>query len=119
MKETLIQLLSTYGEPVLLQGTMDPNAAYPPSFFTIWNNAADDGAHYDDDAICFIWDFNVNFYSSDPSLVNTRLPLVRELLRSNGWIVEGVGYDVASDEPSHTGRSLRVYFRQNNTGGQK
>lgn len=110
MKEALITLLKTFKYPVRLQGSLAPNEKYPDSFFTIWNNSTDDGAHYDNDAINFVWDFTVNFYSTKPTLVNTVLPQVRSLLRSNGWIVEGLGYDVPTDEITHTGRALDVLF---------
>ena len=118
MKETLISLLTEeFHLPVIQQGSMDPEAAYPESFFTFWNNDTSDGSHYDNDAVAFVWDFDVNFYSSDPSAVNTVMPRVRQLLRANGWIVPGVGYDVTSDEPTHTGRGINALYLQKNTLG--
>lgn len=108
MKDSLIELLETFGYPVMLQGSLGKDEAYPDSFFTFWNNETFDGNHYDNDAISFIWDFTVNFYSTDPNLVNSILLRVRTLLKSNGWIISGKGNDVPSDEPTHTGRSIDV-----------
>ena len=108
MKETLIELLETFGYPVRLQGSLREDEPYPVSFFTFWNGETYDGAHYDNDAISYIWSFDVNFYSSDPSLVNTTLREARDLLKKNGFIISGIGYDVPSDEPTHTGRGMNA-----------
>lgn len=108
MKELLIRLLSTYGYPVKLQGSMEEDEEYPESFFTYWNNDTDDGSHYDNEAIDYIWNFDVNFYSDNPELVNTKMLEVKNLLQENGFIINGKGYDVASDEPTHTGRGMNV-----------
>lgn len=110
MKDALIGLLETFGYPVRLQGSLAEDEAYPESFFTFWNNDTSDGSHYDNDAISCVWDFDVNFYSVDPELVNTALLRARKLLKDNGWIVSGKGYDVATDEPTHTGRQINAFY---------
>lgn len=110
MKEILIQLLTTFGYPVLLQGSLEPNESYPDSFFTFWNSETPDGSHYDNDAIQYIWNFDVNFYSKDPALVNSVLLQAKALLKQNGWIVPGKGYDLPTDEPTHTGRGIDVIY---------
>lgn len=115
MKENLIALLSSFGYPVRLQGSLAKDERYPESFFTFWNGETDDGSHYDNDAIAFVWNFEVNFYSVNPELVNTMILNAKKLLRANGWIVGGKGYDVPSDEPSHTGRGIdALYVERNN-----
>ena len=115
MKQDLINLLSTFGYPVWLQGSLTEDTAYPDSFFTIWNNETSDGNHYDNDTVAFVWAFTINFYSVDPTLVNTVLISVRSLLRQNGWIVGGLGDDLSSDEPTHTGRTIdALYIQLNN-----
>lgn len=108
MKDLLIEILESFGYPVFLQGTLSKDEAYPESFFTFWNNDSYDGTHYDNDAINYIWDFDVNFYSTDPALVNSKLIETKTKLKQQGFIVSGKGYDVASDEPTHTGRGINV-----------
>lgn len=108
MKELLINTLLTLGYPVKLQGSIAELEPYPDSFFTIWNNDGYDGNHYDNDAISDIWDFDVNFYSIDPTLVNTKLMEAKRLLKNVGFIISGKGYDVPSDEPTHTGRGMNA-----------
>lgn len=108
MKDLLIKTLETFGYPVILQGSLSEDETYPDSFFTFWNNDSYDGSHYDNDAINCIWDFDVNFYSTDPALVNTKLLEAKTKLKQKGFIVPGKGHDVASDEPSHIGRGINV-----------
>ena len=38
MEDNLIELLATFGYPVLRQGSLAENEQYPPTFFTFWNN---------------------------------------------------------------------------------
>lgn len=114
MKELLIETLAAFGYPIFLQGSMNENEAYPESFFTFWNNSADDMHHYDNEPIAFEWDFDVNFYSTDPTLVNSVLVSARNALRAAGFAVNGKGHDVASDEPTHTGRGLNAKIREEN-----
>ena len=110
MKSELISLLESFKYPMFLQGSLAKDEPYPPTFFTFWNNSSADRAHYDNDSVESVWAFTVNLYSSDPSIVNTLLIDVRSLLKSNGWIVSGRGYDVPSDEPTHTGRAIDVLY---------
>lgn len=110
MKELLIQTLEAFGYPVFLQGSLEPDTRYPDSFFTFFNNDSFDGNHYDNDAISCVWNFDVNFYSKDPALVNTMLAAAKGRLKGVGFIITGKGYDVASDEPTHTGRGINALY---------
>ncbi len=108
MKDLLINTLLTLGYPVKLQGSIEENESYPNSFFTIWENDSYDGNHYDNNAISYIDNFDVNFYSIDPDLVNTQLLEAKKILKKQGFIISGRGYDVPSDEPTHTGRGMNA-----------
>ena len=108
VKELVIETLSEFGYPVLLQGSLSKDEEYPESFFTFWNNNSFDGSHFDNESISAIWDFDVNFYSKDPVLVNSKLLEAKNALKNQGFIVSGQGYDVASDEVSRTGRGIQV-----------
>lgn len=110
MKQELINQLQTFGYPVFLQGSLSESEKYPNSFFTIWNNETYDGNHYDNQPINYIWDFTIYFYSTDPALVNNIFLEMKTLLKSNGWIIGGKGYDVPTDEPSHTGRAIDALY---------
>lgn len=113
MKDLLITLLETFGYPVFLQGSLSEDEAYPDSFFTFWNNESYDNNHYDNEAVSYTWNFDVNFYSIDPALVNSMLLQAKILLKQNGFIISGKGYDVMSDEPTHTGRGMNALIIDN------
>lgn len=112
MEDELITLLSGFGYPVIRQGSMSDSDAYPDNFFTFWNDDSADHAHYDNSEYGITWEFDVNFYSIDPLLTYTVLLDAREALKQAGWIISGKGHDVASDEPTHTGRGISIKFLQ-------
>ena len=98
MEDKLIEILETFGYPVVRQGSLGPDEEYPDSFFTFWNNDSPDHAHYDNAEYGTEWDFDVNFYSIDPEKTYQVLADARIKLKQNKWIIPGKGYDVASDE---------------------
>lgn len=108
MKDLLIQTLEPLGFDILLQGSLGEEESYPESFFTFWNNDTSGAEFYDNEENSYVWNFDLNFYSSDPALVNTKLMEAKQLLKAQGFTVTGKGYDVASDEPTHTGRGISV-----------
>ena len=112
MEDLLINTLEGLGYPVKLQGSMLPDESYPAHFFTFWNDAADGSGFYSNTETAILWQYSLNFYSIDPLLVNSKLLEAKQLLKSAGWIVSGAGYDVMSDEPTHTGRGITVMYRQ-------
>ena len=112
MEDNLIDILTEFGYPVLRQRSLTPDEKYPEHFFTFWNNDAPDHSHYDNSEYGTGWDFDVNFYSTDPEKTYSVLAQARTKLKENKWIIPGQGYDVASDEITHTGRGLRAYYLQ-------
>lgn len=113
MEDLLIKTLeNAFNYPVRLQGSLEPNEKYPDSFFTYWNNTADGSSFYDNDEGAILWDYDLNFYSSDPELVNSILLEAKTHLKAAGFTVSGGGHSVASDEPTHTGRGITVLYRQ-------
>lgn len=110
MEDKLIEILETFGYPVVRQGSLGPDEEYPDSFFTFWNNDSPDHAHYDNAEYGTEWDFDVNFYSIDPEKTYQVLADARIELKQNKWIIPGKGYDVASDEVTHTGRGMRAFY---------
>lgn len=103
-------LKDAFDYPVILQGSLSTEDAYPESFFTFWNNTTNDEAFFDNEETQIIWDFDLNFYSTDPNLVNTVLLTAKQALKAVGFIPDGVGYDVLSDEHTHTGRGINLLY---------
>ena len=112
MEDLLISTLETLGYPVKLQGSMLPDEPYPDSFFTFWNDSADGQSFYSNEEGAITWAYSVNFYSVDPLLVNSKLLEAKQLLKAAGFTVTGAGYDVMSDEPTHTGRGISAFYLQ-------
>lgn len=110
MEDKLIEILETFGYSVVRQGSLGPDEEYPDNFFTFWNNDSPNHAHYDNAEYGTEWDFDVNFYSIDPEKTYQVLADARIKLKQNKWIIPGKGYDVASDEVTHTGRGMRVFY---------
>lgn len=114
MVESLIELLESLEYPVYRHGSMQDDEAYPDTFFTFWNVSTKDALVYDNGARATIWHFYVNVYSNNPSTTYTLLGEAVEALKEEGWLVEGKGRDLASDEPTHTGRGIDVFYLENN-----
>jgi hypothetical protein len=108
MEDLLIATLETFGYPVKLQGSLLENEPYPNHFFTFWNNSSAGNSFYDNAETSTAYDYDVNFYSSDPTLVYSVMREAKEKLKAAGFIVSGDGYSVASDEPTHDGRGMNV-----------
>ena len=109
MEDFLIEILESFGYPVYRQGSLTKKE-YPDHFFTFWNSDTPDHSHYDNQTYGYEWSFMVNFYSIDPALTYSSLESARLLLKQNGWTIPGKGYDVASDEPTHTGRGMTALY---------
>lgn len=109
MVDELITILSGINSNVYRQGTLNPDEAYPESFFTFWNNDSPDHAYYDNTDYGTAWNFAIYFYSTDPVEVYTAIESARTALKAAGWIVPSKGFDVVSDVSTHTGRGLQIY----------
>ena len=110
MEEALIEILDSFDCPVFRQGSMNNEAKYPETFITFWNNEAYDHAYYDNGDYLTNWSFNVYIYSTSANTAYQLTAEIRGALKSRGWIVPTKGYDVMSDEETHTGRGLDCYY---------
>lgn len=106
MKQKLIKTLSAFGYPVHLQGTLNPEEAYPHTFITFFVDSTDDNGHFENKTNSIDWSFSVILYSDDPEIVNTKPNEIRAALKAAGFIPQGKGNDIMSDEPTHTGWAM-------------
>lgn len=113
MKSELIELLQTFKFPVFLQGSLNSDEDYPDSFFTFWNFETPETAFYDNDANRAVLGFWIYFYSTDPLSVEQIPEQARQLLKQNGWILQGKANDIAVDRPTHTGAFFTVFKFEN------
>lgn len=110
VKGLLIDTLESFGYPIYLQGSLSDEDDYPDSFFTFFNNGTTDDRFFDNAETCTIWDIDLNIYSNDPVVVNETFITAKPLLKAAGFIVNGVGYDIISDESTHTGRGINLTY---------
>lgn len=103
MKELLISVLEAFGFPIFLQGSLGENEPFPPAFFTFTTLGSDDAFTYDDDPTHTAWDYQVIFYADDPRTVEQVAAQSRTALKAAGFIPQGKGVDIISEEPTHTG----------------
>lgn len=113
MEDLLIGILQEFGYPVIRQGSLAESAEYPDSFFTFWENEGEN-VHYDNREAFSIFDYDVNFYSNKPELTYSKILEARKKLKANGFVIAGNGYDLASDEPTHTGRGINALYKKHN-----
>lgn len=110
MKDFLYSLLEVYGYPVILQGTMAEDEPYPESFITFQTLGSSDQDFFDGNPFGTQWRFYVVFYSSNPELITTMAKRIYTDLRSAGFVPQGKGHDILSDEPGWTGWVNEYYF---------
>lgn len=107
LEDKLIELLQTFGYPVHRQGSVTD---YPETFFTFWNNDESEHKAYDNQTQTVAYEYDVNVYSTNPFTVFDTLRKARILLKNNDFAPLTRGYDVASDEPTHSGRGMKVVY---------
>lgn len=110
MEDLLIEVLSQFGYPVKLQGSLLEDEPYPDHFFTFWNNDSESESFYDNDEKSITYDYDVNFYSINQEWVYSKLREAKAALKKAGFIISGDGYSVMSDEPTHDGRGMNVKY---------
>lgn len=109
MEDKLIEILEDFNYPVYRQGSL-AGQEYPDDFFTFWNSDSPDHAHYDNADYGTEWSFSVNFYSNNPLHTYEVLGEAIIALKAAGFIADGKGYDVQSDEITHTGRGVGLKY---------
>ena len=113
IKDLFINTLKNlgYGEP-RLQGSFGENETYPDSFITFFIVDSPELAFYNNKSNCTAYYFDVNFYSSDPELVNTVPGTIAEKLEAVGFKKQGKGTDLVSDYPTHTGWNIPFVYQE-------
>lgn len=103
MKERLITTLEALEYDVFLQGSIAEDEAYPESFITFFTTDSNEQAFFDSNPYGTAWHYTVIFYTSNPALMSTVPMEIYNTLKAAGFIPQGKGRDIPSDEPTHTG----------------
>ena len=104
----LISLLESFGFPVYRQGSV--TEGYPDNFFTFWEDEEIGNAYYDNLTVGVRYKYSVYFYSNNPANTYSYIHQARTALKQSGWVIPNRGYDVASGEPTHTGRGIDIIY---------
>ena len=113
MEDNLIALLESFKLPVIRQGSLAPDEAYPDTFFTFWNYDTPEGGFYDNEANRAVWVWYIYAYTSDPALLYSNLDGLIKILKEKGFAVEGRGRDIASGIEDYVGRYVVVRYIEN------
>lgn len=110
--DKLIEIVSPLVDnKVFRQGSLSEKDTYPELFITFWENNSSDGNHYDNNiANGYKYDFDLNVYGSDVEKVYKTMKDAIDLLKDNGFLVNGQGFDIGSDEPNYIGRHVEVVY---------
>lgn len=109
MKQRLLNVLTTYGYPIYLHGTLGEDEPFPQSFFTFKQISSSDICLDDGDAYA-VYGFQVCFFSTDPHTVESVAASSRIALRDAGFIPDGRGMDFPSEEATHTGWITEYFY---------
>lgn len=113
MKQDLLNILMTFGFPVILHGSLGADEPFPADFFTFRVNSSPDKFQFDNEATKTNWSVTVNFYSNDPHNVEQYTAQSRTALKAAGFIPQGKGYDLPSEEPGYTGWTTEYLYLTN------
>jgi len=112
VENTLIVILKTFGYPVFRQGSLTEKQPYPATFITWWNRIEEGTVFSDNKTIEVEHSFDINVYSTSTETIYSLINQIRSTLKENGFVVPDRGHDIASDEPTHTGRGTTAIFLQ-------
>lgn len=111
MKEILTQILETFcPDNVYLQGTLNPDEAYPADFITFFEVDSGFEAFYSNESNRIDHYVNVIYYTSDPEHLATVPMQILKALWAAGFIPQNAGIDVISLAETHTGRAMEFLY---------
>lgn len=113
MWDKLEEVFKALGLPYSRQGSYAKDEKLPKSFFTFWNYDTPEGGFYDNRSHNCIWVWYVYFYTSDPSLIYTKMDSFCKIASSKGFILNGKPNDIPSDEPDYYGRFVQIAYIEN------
>lgn len=108
MIDALLEILETFGYPVFLHGSMNPDDSFPDCFFTFWNASTPEGAYYSNSPHHAVWKFLIYCYGNDRETVESTTDQAFSALRAAGWTLESRPCDAATSIETYTGRMFTV-----------
>lgn len=103
MNDEIYNTLAALGYPVFLHGTLGENEPFPETFITYTTVDSPDAFPFDDAPTHTVWVYQIIIYSSDRQTLEQVAASSRAALKAAGFIPQGKGRDIPSEETTHTG----------------
>lgn len=114
MWETLEKIFDEIGLPYFRQGSFSETDKLPDSFFTFWNVATLDNSYYNNNNIRTIYEWAIYFYTNNANIIYSKMNEFINLAKENGFIIDGNGNDINSNEVNYFGRYVLITYPVNN-----
>lgn len=115
MIKKLEEAFEKMGVPYYRQGSYGGNEE---SYFTFWNIRTPEKQFYDNAPHGAEWKWAVYFYTRKPQEVYTKVDELSIILKEKGFIVDGRGFDIPSDEPGYIGRYITATYVEHYGGAE-
>lgn len=103
LDEDLKRLVSI---PVYIEG--DAPKDLPDEYFTVSEDYTSDNLNADNEALEHLYEFTLKYYTKDANRLYTGLQEAITLLKSVGYLIEGVGYKNATYQNTWFSRMVDV-----------
>lgn len=98
--------LKELGKPIYYEG--DAPKVLPQEYYTYSEDDTSDNLNADNEALEHLYEFTLKWYTSNPETLYTGLLEAINLLRSKGYLIEGVGRGNATYEKTWFSRMVDV-----------
>lgn len=98
--------LQELNKPVYIEG--DAPAELPSEYFTISEDYTSDNLNADNKPLEHLYEFTLKYYTKDVNTLYTGLQEAITLLKSKGYLIEGVGYHNATYQNTWFSRAVDV-----------
>lgn len=108
--ELLYNTLKQFNLPIYLQGSIGADEKYPDHFITYWIPDSTDSSHYNNNVHTVDWYVTVIYYTNDMNTIMSKSAEILSALRAVGFIPQGKGNFIPSDEATHTGWTMDLIY---------
>lgn len=110
LSEVFNEIEAEYNIPFSRQGSYEIDEKLPNDFYTFWNTSSDYDGFYNNVPSQCLWEWNIYYYTNNPENIYSGLEIFIKKALEKGFIVEGAGKDLLSDEPNYFGRYLKIEY---------
>ena len=98
--------LEETGLMVRKQGSVPANM--PDSYITFWGDPSTDNLNVDNKTASVDYPFTVIYYTKDWENLYSRFEEIISLLKSKDYVMDGMGFDIASGLDEYSARCIEV-----------